>query len=361
MKILHISSAKTIRGGEHQISLLIKHLSRYNVQSVLLCPSGSELSQMKLDGLLKMVTYQKLSPANILVSAFIKKLAEQEQIDIIHVHDPHSHQYVYFSYKLFSSKIPAIATRRVSFPIKKTSRPYYTHPMIKKVICVSESVQSSLDSLNIAADKRVLIHSGIPLKIEKSNYALRREHQIGKETRIIANLAALSPQKDYMTFVKTAKEFVTNSNVDVKFFIIGDDGGTQEETMQLVRDHDLEQHIVFTGYLPNARNVLQEIDVLLSTSVSEGLGNTVMEAMKYKVPIIATRCEGTVDLVNHNEGGLLAEIGDHEMLSGHLIKVLSDKQLSNRLVEHSFKEVQNYDIEKTSVQILKLYESVLTN
>lgn len=359
MRVLHISSAKSIRGGEYQISLLIKHLAGLGIKNFLLCPSDSELSKEKLDGLHKLITYVKLSPANLLVSAFIKKLVVSEHIDLLHMHDPHSHQFAFYSYKLFGNQKPAVVTRRVSFPVKKTSKSYYSHPKVKKVICVSKSVLDSLDNLSLDAEKRVVIHSGIPLELKTNGLNIRRKYKIPSDTKIVANLAALSPQKDYITFVKTAKEFIDNSRFSVKIMIVGADGGTKENVVQLVEKLGLADHFIFTGYVSNADQLLSEIDVLLSTSVSEGLGNTIMEAMKYRVPIVATNCEGTIDLVRHMESAMLADIGDYKMLAEHLNNILSDDQLASRLAQAAFEQIEQYDIRTTTKQTLALYQSIV--
>lgn len=359
MKVLHISSAKTIRGGEHQINLLIKELSALGVTNVLLCPSGSQLSKSEIKGLDKLVTYIKLTPANLLVSAFIKKLVDQEAVDVIHLHDPHSHQFAFYSYKLFSNKVPSVVTRRVSFPIKQTSRSYYTHSMVKKVVCVSSSVKQSLSNLNLDESKLIVIPSGIELKHGAESYSLREKYGIDSGTKIIANLAAISPQKDYMTFVRAAHVFVKSSDLKVIFVIIGADQGSESKIRALVNDLGMADKILFTGYISEAHKYLLDVDILLSTSVSEGLGNTIQEAMKYKTPIVATKCEGTVDLVEHNKSALLAEIGDHKQLASFLQRMLSDIDLSSKLTENADVIIQHFDIKETSRQVYDLYMKVL--
>ena len=359
MKVLHISSAKTIRGGEHQISLLIKELSDIGVENVLLCPTESQLSKKEITGLYKLVTYVKLSPANLLVSAFIKRLTEQEDVDIIHLHDPHSHQFAFYSYKLFSNKVPCVVTRRVSFPVKKTSRPYYTHPKVRQIICVSNSVKQSLSNLDLDQSKLIVIPSGIELVQAFECFSLRKKYNIDPNTKIIVNLAAISPQKDYMTFVRTAHAFITSYNKDVKFIIIGADQGSESMIKNLVKKLGIGDKILFTGYIKEAYRYLVHVDALLSTSVSEGLGNTIQEAMKYRIPIVATNCAGTVDLVEHKRSALLAEIGDFNQLASHLQEILTDRTLSSKLIENASDVIQQFDIKKTSKEVYDLYKKVL--
>lgn len=361
MKVLHISSAKTIRGGEHQIKLLIKELSLLGITNLLLCPLGSDLSKEKIEGLEKLTTYVKFSPANILVSAFIRKLAVNEDVDIIHLHDPHSHQFAFFSYKLFSNPIPAVVTRRVSFPVKQSSRAYYTHPMIKKVICVSNSVNKSLSNLKLNPDKCITIPSGTTLVINHNKLSIRERFDISDDTKLVVNLAAISGQKDYKTFILAAHELINKYDHKIIFLIIGRDDGLMKEMKKLADDLSIADQVIFTGYIPEASTYLPEVDVLLSTSVSEGLGNTVSEAMKYGVPVVATNCEGTRDLIEDRVSGLLANIGDYEELAVLLNKVLLDNDLCNRLTHAAFETIRHYDIKLISKSVLDLYQSIVVD
>jgi len=360
MRVLHISSAKSMRGGEHQVCLLISELSSLGIENILLCPSGSELSKRQIPGLTKLVTYMKLSPANILVSAFIKKLGDKENVDIIHLHDPHSHQFAFYAYRLFSNKIASVVTRRVSFPIKNSSRPYYTHPLIKQVICVSNSVADSLKNLRLEKNKIRVIPSGIVLADNNDDLSLRKKFNIGSDINVIANLAAISPQKDYITFVKTASVFLKRYDHKVIFVIVGADQGDKAKVQSLINELGVSEHIIFTGYIREAYRYLLDVDVLLSTSVSEGLGNTIQESMKYKTTIVATNCEGTIDLVEDQVSALLANIGDHDKLAEQVNQVLSDDDLAKKLTEKAYAAIQRYDIKKTSKLVLDLYTEVLS-
>lgn len=359
MKVLHISSAKTIRGGEHQVCLLIKELSTLGVTNVLLCPTGSQLSKKEIIGLGTLLTYVKLTPANLLVSAFIRKLVDKEGVDIIHLHDPHSHQFAFYSYKLFANRVPAVVTRRVSFPVKRTSKAYYKHSMIKQIICVSDSVKQSLSNLELGKSKLIVIPSGIELSQEADHYSLREKYNIDSDTKIIANLAAISPQKDYLTFVRAANRFLKIAKQKVKFLIIGANQGSEDQVKSLIEELGMTDKILFTGYISEAHRYLEDVDVLLSTSVSEGLGNTIQEAMKYRIPIVATYCEGTIDLLEHNKSALLAQVGDADQLAVHLKEILTNSDLSKKLTENASNTIQKFDIKETSRLVHNLYKKVL--
>ena len=122
----------------------------------------------------------------------------------------------------------------------------------------------------------------------------------------------------------------------------------------------IQEEIVVGGYVKNAHQYLSDVDILLSTSVSEGLGNTIQEAMKYQIPIVATNCEGTVDLVQHQSSALLSDIGDFVGLAQMINQLMEDSDLADRLTKNAFNLIQQYDIRTTSQQVYDLYKEVLS-
>jgi len=229
------------------------------------------------------------------------------------------------------------------------------------VICVSNSVKDSLKNLKLDENKVRVIPSGIVLGERNDDLSLRKKYDISSDKKIIANLAAISPQKDFLTFVKTANDFLKRYDHKAVFVIIGADQGDEAKVRLLVNQLGIAECIIFTGYITEAYRYLPDVDVLLSTSVSEGLGNTIQESMKYQTPIVATNCEGTVDLVEDQISALLADIGDHNKLAELLDQILKDHGLAKKLTKNAYTAIQRFDVKETSKQVLDLYKEVLSH
>ena len=117
MKILHLSSATTWRGGENQIILLIRGLRELNVKNYLLCAKNSLLEARAKDLNVKIISYRKKGGLSLSTSLFLQKTLQKYPIDIVHVHDIHAHNYAWIS-ALLGSSVPVVVTRRLDFVLK---------------------------------------------------------------------------------------------------------------------------------------------------------------------------------------------------------------------------------------------------
>jgi glycosyltransferase involved in cell wall biosynthesis len=84
------------------------------------------------------------------------------------------------------------------------------------------------------------------------------------------------------------------------------------------RERALVDNVVFLGSRNDIAEVLSMADVFVLPSLSEGLSNSLLEAMACGLPVVGTRVSGTEDLVVNNETGLLVEPGDAIGLAGAL-------------------------------------------
>src|SRR5690606_6508971 len=89
--------------------------------------------------------------------------------------------------------------------------------------------------------------------------------------------------------------------------------------------------VVFTGYRSDAVELLAELDVLLISSLTEGLPLTVYEAFAAGVPVVATNAGGIGEVVHPDRTGFITATGDSHALAGHVLEVLGDAALADRL------------------------------
>ncbi|MEM1122039.1 MAG: glycosyltransferase, partial [Bacteroidota bacterium] len=138
MKILQFSSAKTWRGGEQQIAYLQEELTTLGVEQWIFCVQNSTLANYCSSNNIPHFTYKKRFSTNPLIALQLKKLVARLNIDLVHLHDSHSHTFGFMS-TLFGNKTRFVLSRRVDFPVRKSWFSYqkYNHPSIKKIISVS--------------------------------------------------------------------------------------------------------------------------------------------------------------------------------------------------------------------------------
>lgn len=76
----------------------------------------------------------------------------------------------------------------------------------------------------------------------------------------------------------------------VRLYILGD-GELKNELEELVKKLELEEHVFFLGFISNAHKFLRQCDLFVLTSLFEGLGNVLLEAMALGLPVISTDCK----------------------------------------------------------------------
>ena len=362
MRVLHFSSAQTWRGGEQQIAYLFEELEKLGVQQWIFCRKGSALAEHCLFQNWPHFTYWKGFSINPFIGFQLKKLCTQLNVDLVHLHDSHSHTFAYMS-ALVGNQTPYILSRRVDFPVKNSilSRKKYNHSSIKKIISVSHKVQAILAPAIKDATKLNVVHSGIDLSKFKyeSTGILRKEFGIPDTTSIIANVAAIAPHKDYFTFVDTAA-ILLEKQTNLHFFIIGGDGGEATAIQTYIEKKGLQSFITSIGFRKDIPKILPEVDVFLFTSKEEGLGTSVLDALACKVPIVATNAGGIPEMITPQKNGLLAPIGDSLQLAKHVTTILSKKEIANNFIENGAVVVQSFDKAKTAKKTYDIYRNCLS-
>ena len=364
IRVLHLSSEKSWRGGEQQIAYLIDEIEGDQVKNYVACRISSPFESYCKTREIPHISLDFSSSFNIKTALKIKSFCKRNQIDIVHMHSSKSHTLGLLSV-ILGNKSRLILSRRVDFPIRKglVSKWKYNQNKIKGIICVSNEIREILMPHIRNKKKLHVIHSGIDLKKfnpSKKLGKLHAEFNLEPDEKIVANVSAIAPHKDYYTFIDTANLFLSGDNKGVSFFIIGD-GPEQERIKAYAKSSNYWNKIYFTGFRDDIPDIMPEIDVLLITSETEGLGTTIIDAMANKVPVVATAAGGIPELVIHNKTGLLYPVKDSEKLKAGLELILDNNELRNEVSENALNHIEkNFTKEimarKTREIYFKLFE-----
>ena len=356
MKILHLSSEKTWRGGEQQIAYLIAELRNEGVESVVALRKNSEFKNFCIKEKIPFIELGFKNEFDLLTANGIKKFALKEKVDLLHLHSAKSHGLAYLA-SLLGLKTPMILSKRTDFPMKKNffGRRKYESKSIKKILCVSKKIKEILDRDLKEPEKTLAVYSGVDIskfKFDKKFFfhdLLKLDHS----TKLVGNTSAIADQKDYFTFVNVA-EVVCRKRDDVRFLIIGN-GPMENEIMDYVKSKKLEDKVLFTGFLNNLPEVLFNLDVFLITSKTEGLGTSILDAHACGIPVVGTDAGGIGEIVIDQITGSLCKIGDVKALSDNVLKRLDDK---NTFSAKEF--VKEFSKEATARNTLNIYKEVLS-
>ncbi len=361
MNVLHICSEKEWRGGEQQLAYLIEELNKHTIQQWVLCLKSSTLHKYCVKQSIPHYVFEKSFVHQIKVAKQVKKLCEKFKIDLLHTHDSHAHNFAVLASDFFGNTSPIVVSRKVNFATGKSffSNYKYNHEKIKKIICVSEAVKNTLSTVIRDTSKLVTIYDCIDLqqfKGEKSGL-LRKKYNIPTSELIIGNIAALSPEKDYVTFVETAQTLL-KKGIQAKFIIVGT-GSENEKLNKIVADKHLTDSIIFHGFADNVPVLIKDFDFFLFTSKAEGLGSIVLAAFASHVPVVATNAGGTPELVKHKETGMLAPVGNAQELAAHITFLIESPELKEKTKKIAYEFVQQFSKEVICKQVMEVYQSIL--
>jgi L-malate glycosyltransferase len=363
MRILHLSSEKTWRGGEQQIAYLLNELSTLGIENYVAAKKDSIFESYCIKNNIRVFSLPFKNALDVKTALAIKQISDQHQIDLIHMHSSKSHGIAVLS-AIFGNKTPLILSRRVDFVPKNSwfTRWKYNHSAIKKILCVSEKINMIMRAYLKEPEKSTTVHSGVDL--EKFSTALkttilRSEYNIDSDTVLIGNTSALEDHKDYKTFINTI-EILSKQNLPVHAFIIGK-GSLEESLKAMVFEKKLSTKITFTGFRNDITTILPELDIFFMPSKEEGLGTSILDAFLANVPVVATHAGGIPEMVIHEQTGLLGAVGDANGLAIQIEKLINNKAQSIYLVKTAHAKVKEFSKEVTAQKTLQIYKHVLSH
>jgi len=167
--------------------------------------------------------------------------------------------------------------------------------------------------------------------------------------RIISAGRFTDPRKDIKTMLK-AFLIVNKLNPMTSLVIAGEQPTIPIK--HLITKLNLGKSISFIGKVPNIIDEYKKADVMIVSSLQEGLCLSALEAMNCKVPIVSTRCGGIEDFVINNKTGLLVSIGNEKEMAAAILKIITDRSFRNKLGNQGAELVQkNYNPENIFKQI----------
>lgn len=359
LKIVHISTAQSWRGGEQQIAYLVEELVKLGVQQLLVVKKEGAMEAycQKMKWPHKAIA--KKSGMDWRFSRSLAQVCAEYQPDYLHAHDSHGHTFAVMAWELFGCRTPVFLHRRVDFAVGKNwlSRYKYNHRSISAIICISKAIRAVLLPVIKQPAKLRLVYSAVKPErfAQGASGILRKQYHISPAEQIVGNVAALAGHKDYYTFMDTAKILV-EKKIAARFFIIGS-GALKEDLQEYAQQLGLSEKVIFTGFRADIEQVLPELDVLLFTSQMEGLGTTVLDAYAAKVPVVATRAGGIPEMVIEEKTALLAPVKAPKKLAEQVESLLNNRGKAHQMSESAYKHLlQNFTTATMAAQIRKHYE-----
>jgi len=279
------------------------------------------------------------------------KLIRRERVDLVQSHLLGSN--VYCALAGLLTRTPVVTTFHGSVDIGDRERFKglkfaAINAGARCVVAVSEDLKSDiLQRTPLKPGKLRVIYNGIDTRAfqRPRSDRLRREQGWGDDEIIVGSLGNIRPAKGYDTLLRVAAVLKKGPR-SFRFVIAGQGKGPlYDELLQLRDELGLQDSILFLGFIDDAAEFLSNIDLFLSTSISEGLPLSAIQAMVAGRPLVATRCGGYEELVNDGENGLLVEIGNATAIAAALEVLATDSGLQATIARHAREHVmETFDL-----------------
>jgi glycosyltransferase involved in cell wall biosynthesis len=167
---------------------------------------------------------------------------------------------------------------------------------------------------------------------------------------LVLSMQRFEQEKDNFTLIKSIKETLKTRNVN--FLLLGE-GSQEKELKRLVSELDIEENVILPGFYPDPFPILKKADVFVLSSFAEGMPNSLLQALYFNLPVIATDCNfGPSEILEGGKWGSLIEIGDYLTMSQEIIKALDGKL---KIMPREIFQ-RTYSAKHIAKQYLKLHE-----
>jgi glycosyltransferase involved in cell wall biosynthesis len=376
MNVLHLITKLELGGAQQNTLYTVKKHNRekYNVFLI----AGAEGLLVEDAGRIENVkTYfipelkHELSPFYDLKCLFLlRNIFKKEKIDIVHTHSSKAGILGRFAAKM--AQVPVIIHTVHGFSFND-----FQNIIEKKLYIFLERMAAKITQKLVVVTKRdlekglkagvgkkeqyVVIKSGFDLaefSVLKDLSLIRKEFNISRETKTVGMVACLKAQKNPAAFVKMSA-LVKLRHPGVKYFIVGD-GEKRAEVEKLIDKYNLTNDIILTGWRKDVAGFIQLFDVVVLTSLWEGLPRVLPQAMCAKKPVVATAVDGSKEAVIDGVNGFLAPPLDYGAMAARVSELLSSEGLRKKMGENGFLMAGEWDQDKMVKAIEEVYEEILS-
>ncbi len=305
-----------------------------------------------------------------MVYAFFKlyKLFKELKPDVVSAH-------------LFDDSVPALMAARV-LGIKRriirkqdTAYHWYFAPLwvwmdrlnnlnSTKIIAISEDSKKFLiEKEKASPDKIKMIHNGIPIKAFTAQVYADKKYLIekfGLEGKIvIGTIARYIEWKGYRYIIEAAKTLV-QKHKNLKFLFAGY-GEQQAELEALVKEYNLSEHIIFTGWIERKHipSLYGIMDLYVHAAVMEPFGFVLVEAMANGVPIVTSKTGVAADALIHQQTCYFTGDKDPKGIVEGVHWMLEHKE-EREAMKEKIKKIaeEEFSVEKMLDEHIKVYRGL---
>ena len=330
MRIVHTEWSDGLGGQEKRVLAELAGLTERGHEVFLVCrPEARIKTEAERKGM-RVLTLPMKNPYDLSSIMRLRTILMENRVDVINTHSGVDSWIGSIAAKL--AKVPLLVrTRHLNIPLKRSIL-NFVHYLPDLYITCGENMRNTLvGQCGFPGDRVVNIPTGVSLEFFDvvRNCETKKEFGLDPDALIITNVGILRRVKGHETTFK-AVQAVVREFPHARFLIVGD-GPRRAELARMVNELGIRDYVIFTGFIEEIGKIYSFTDVAILSSWSEGLPQSVLQALASSVPVVATRVGGVPEVVIHEKTGYLVEAGDHEGLAREIIRVLKDPERARQI------------------------------
>ncbi len=335
-RILHV--AECTKGG---VPLFIRRVSEGldgDFSFDIVCPPSSELSAQPPSGarIHTVDMARQPHPVRDLIAAFgVRRAFRSANYHAVHLHSSKAgiigslakpwidSPMIYTPHGLRSFAYPD------NSPLKSIARVVekWICRSVGNVVAVSIEEASEIVISDIAPSAKVtVIENGVDLEDMSAAATISRtDIGVPRDAYLVGTVGRLQAQKDPLLFVQAASTIA--HRIPGAHFVMVGDGPLESVVREQIAGKNLADRFHLLGWRADATDILKLFDVFVLTSKYEGMPFVLLEAAAAGLPLVSTNVAGAQSLIDDGSSGLLAAVGDAEVIGAHLLALHSDRAL----------------------------------
>ncbi|MGQ9854137.1 MAG: glycosyltransferase family 4 protein [Candidatus Oleimicrobiaceae bacterium] len=370
IRICHLQLLPLMTGVQRAMLEVLKRLDRRRFEVWVLCKHEGELTKvlagMGIRVLLVPSLVRQIHPyCDLRTLMRMVQLFKRHRFHLVHTHSSKTGALGRLAARL--AGVPTVYHTVHGLPFHEFStaseRAWYglverlAGRCTNKVIFVNnEERELAVRSRLIAPSRAVTFYNGVDLAVvarantRQARLAFRRAWGIPEEAFVVAYVGRLWKQKDPTTLAAAIEGCM---KLPVHFLVVGD-GPCQAALAARFAGHP---RVTMTGWLADPMVMYPAIDLLMLSSLWEGLSLTLIEAMAFGKPLVASNIKGNRECVRHGYNGFLCKPRGAEEFVHAVDRLCSDRSLYRRMSRNCLSMSRElFNIEVNAQAVIRLYE-----
>lgn len=321
-------------GGVENVILQLCEVFAPLVNKIVVCSCGGlNVEKLKAMGIkhYEIPDMEQKSPGVLLkIARSVTDIVKRENISLIHTHHRMAAFYVEIL-RLYKKCLFFETAHNVYQDKIKLVEFTYRHA---NVIACGEMVKKNLtDVYHIPAERIDVVHNAVkPFEADISDdFLIKSLKEQGKF--VIGNVGRLSEQKGMEYYIK-AVPMVVDKHPEARFLIIGE-GPDEHKLKKLAESLGVDKYVYFTGYRSDVQNLMSQLDLVVLSSLWEGLPLTAIEAISVGKAMVATAVGGTVEVIQDGVTGRLVEPKNPSQLAEKILWMIEHPELVRQMHQNA--------------------------